>query len=409
MRSASTPDQRLPGTASTIASIEAIPANLPLTAPYRWVAGLNYGFTKVVVRLLTGDGFIGLGEASSWRHARIIEEEIAPRLLGLPVSDLRRCWRAAVPPVQTLYNIESLDVVRAYGAVEMALWDVLGKIAERPLYELWGGRVRTRVAFTEYFASRERAGKEGGEETPEQIAAYCARMGEEHGSRIFEGKVGYSDIETDVSICHAVREAIGPAASMRLDANMGWTLPSAREVLARTADCRISNIEDPVGGLEAMAQLRRNTAIAFSTHDTNLRAAARLGVPDSFVLNATALGGLDPTRHFITACELMGIGFSFFSGETGIGVAAYLQIAANNPYLTIPSQSLLRWYKTDVIVGGPFSPEEDHLDVPKGAGLGVEIDTDRLREAHRCFLENGPLEEAAKDPRFGVYRQPPLY
>jgi glucarate dehydratase len=383
--------------------------NLPLVAPYRWVAGVNHGFTKVVVEVATTDGIVGLGEAASWRHARLIDEELAPRLIGLQVADLRECWRAAVPPVQTLHNIESDDVIRAYGAIEMALWDALGKLAEAPLYRLLGGAARTRVPFTEYFAARDRRGTLGGEESPADIAAYCARMVDEHGSPHFEGKVGYKDLETDVAIAREVREAIGPTRSLRLDANMGWTLATAREALRRIADLGVVNVEDPVAGLEAMAKLRSHSTIAFSTHSSNLRSAVRLGVPDSFVLNLTALGGIERTIRFIGACEAMGIRFSFYSGETGIGTAAYLHVAAADSYLSTPSQSLLRWYTTDVVLGGPFRPQEGYLDVPSGPGLGVEIDRDALKKAHDDFVEGGPLQEAAKDPRIGGYSQPPLY
>jgi glucarate dehydratase len=393
--------------------IEAITTtivNLPLVTPYRWVAGLYHGSTKVVVEVKTSDGVVGLGEASNWRYAALIEEELAPRLIGRRATDLRECWRAAVPPVEMLLNTETQDIVRAYGAVEMALWDVRGKVTGLPLYALLGGAARTRIPFSEYFAERERVGSEGGEKTAAEIAAYCARMVEEHGSPFFEGKVGYCDLETDVAIAREVREAIGPTRSLRLDANMGWKLSTAREALRSMADLRIANIEDPVAGIESMAQLREHSTIPFSTHDANLlRAAVRLGVPDSFVLNLTSLGGIERTMRFISACEAVGIGFSFYSGESGIGVAAYLHVAAAVPYLSTPSQSLLRWYADDIILGGPLQPEEGHLEVPNMSGLGIELDRDAVERAHEDYLKHGPLDQAAPDPLTGIYNHPPLY
>jgi glucarate dehydratase len=105
-----------------------------------------------------------------------------------------------------------------------------------------------------------------------------------------------------------------------------------------------------------MAKLRMHSEVPFSTHAADLPRALALGVPDSFVLNLTALGGIERTVRFIAACEATGVDFSFYSGETGVGTAAYLHVGASEPHLHIPSQSLLRWYADDVIEGGPFQP-----------------------------------------------------
>lgn len=383
--------------------------NLPLVAPYRWVAGLNYGFTNVIVEVETDAGIVGLGEAGNWRHAQLICNELAPRLIGLPGDDLHGCWDAAVPPVETLQAIEGIDVVRAFGAVEMALWDIRAKAAELPLHRLLGGAVRTRVPFTEYFAPRPLTRDSGGEESPQEIAAYCERMVSEYGSPYFEGKVGYSDLETDVEVATLVREAIGPKRTLALDANMGWSLTTARRALRRLEPLDIVNVEDPATTLEGMARLRAHSAVPFSTHAADLASAVRLRVPDRFVLNLTALGGIERTLRFVAACDAVGIDFSFYSGETGVGVAAYLQVAAAERSLRTPSQSLLRWYATDVIAGGPFIPAEGHLTVPDHHGLGVELDRGAIEQASRDFESNGPLEQAAVDPVRGYHAHPPLY
>src|SRR5262249_33219459 len=156
------------------------------------------------VEVETDAGIVGLGEAGNWRHAQLIRNELAPRLIGLPADDLHGCWDAAVPPVETLQAIEGIDVVRAFGAVEMALGDIRAKAAELPLHRLLGGAVRTRVPFTEYFAPRPLIRDSGGEESPQEIAAYCERMVSEYGSPYFEGKVGYADLETDVELATLV-------------------------------------------------------------------------------------------------------------------------------------------------------------------------------------------------------------
>src|SRR4030095_16276711 len=90
-------------------------------------------------------------------------------------------------------------------------------------------------------------------------------------------------------------------------------------------------------------------------------------------------GGIGGTRRLIAACEDAGVGFWFYSDDFGIATAAYLQIAAATPYVTAPSQSLLRWTTDDGVVGGPFSPGDGVAAVPIGPGLGVELDEVALR------------------------------
>lgn len=392
-----------------IEQIRATPVNIPLVAPYRWAAGTYGGATKVIVEVETKAGILGLGEAPHWRHAQLITEEIAPRLIGFSAYDLRLCRSRVIPPLETLRNTDVPDIVRAYAGIEIAFWDIRAKMVGVPLYQLLGGPARKEIPFTEYFSAREASNGHGGEEAPQDIADLCARMIVEHDSPFFEGKVGYSDLATDVAIAREVRQAIGPDRMLRLDANMGWRLNTAREALAQLAEYEISNIEDPVVHFEDMAALRRHSSIPFSTHTPDLRRASDLGVPDTIVLNLTALGGIEPTLRFVAACAEVGVGFWFYSGDAGIATSGYLHLAAADPYLDQPSQSLLRWYADDVIEGGPFSPERGVVQVPEGPGLGVTLDRAGFRRCHTRFLDMGPIDQFGVTGETGVYRHVPAY
>jgi glucarate dehydratase len=103
-------------------------------------------------------------------------------------------------------------------------------------------------------------------------------------------------------------------------------------------------------------------------------------------------GGIGGTRRLIAACEEVGVGFWFYSGDFGIATAAYLQIAAATPSVSAPSQSLLRWTTDDVIVGGPFSPEDGVVAVPTGPGLGVELDEIALRRCVERYAREGAYD-----------------
>ena len=379
---------------SRIARVEAWPANAPLEATYLMATGTVPGISRTIVRVTTEDGVIGLGESASPHDAEALLGELVPRLVGRDTEAVRdELSRVSLAPPAHRHDGQ-VDIRRPETGVEIALWDIAAREAGVPLHRLFGDTCRTAAAFSEYFAYRI-----GREDTPTAIAAFCERMVEEHDSRVFEGKVAVAPIEDDVRMVSEIRAAIGPERELRLDANMGWSLETARRAVSLLEPFAIANLEEPVVSFTDMADLRRTTTIPFSAHTPDVEAAAQLGAPDTIVIGLGNFGGIAGTRRFIAACEEAGVGFWFYSGDFGIATAAYLQIAASTPFVKGPSQSLLRWTTDDVIAGGPFSPEAGVVDVPTGLGLGVELDEVALR---RC------VERYAREGAYDVYTGGPL-
>jgi len=375
-----------------ITEIRVTPVNIRLDAPFYWSAGLYPGTSKVVVEVETDQGLTGLGEAPSTDCAGLIRDELQPRLLGRDALDINGNEKVCVPEWKVVQNTDTNLVIKAWGAVEMALWDLRGKCWEKPLYLILGGPVRKEIPFTEYFAFRPKWGGAGGELSPEAVVDHCLGMREEHGSTFFEGKLTLGDPELEIRTVRLLREALGEKVMLRLDSNMAWSLPTARRILREIEPFNIRNYEDPVATFEEMAVLRRHSAIPFSSHVPDIRRAMALGVPDAFVTNFTVLGGINRALRFIGACEAMGLDFWCYSGDAGICTAAYLHVVAATQWIREPSQSLFRWQIDDVIQDGPFRQTNNVIPVPEGPGLGVVLDRARMAACHQHFLENGPLD-----------------
>ena len=391
-----------------ITDIKVTHVNVPLDAPFWWTAGLYGGASKSIVEVETDQGLIGLGEAPWWHFGEVIRQEIAPALIGADPLDLADCEARCVPPWQITANTGENAASVAFGAVELALWDIKARAFAMPLYKLLGGAVRKDISFTEYFSFRPEQDGAGGEMSPEAIVDYCLAMREAHGSTIFEGKLILGDPRLEIRTVRLLREALGEDAMIRLDSNMQWSLTTARRVLREIEPFNIRNYEDPVATFEEMAALRQHSIIPFSTHVPDLKRAVALGAPDYFVCNFAALGGLARTLKFIAACEAMGKGFWCYSNDLGIMTAAYLHVVAASPWITEPSQSLFRWQVGDVIENGPFRQTANTVRVPEGDGLGVTLDREAMTRWHRHFADNGPMSHFHDPAMPGRYRRLPL-
>ena len=108
---------------------------------------------------------------------------------------------------------------------------------------------------------------------------------------------------------------------------------------------------------------------------------------------------------FIRAAELLGVGFRFRSGETGIASAAYLHLTAALDHVRDPSQTLLHWYADDVIEGGPLRHEGGCVALPHGPGLGVTLDRTALARCHRRYLDEGAFPDGRQGGYGGAFRK----
>ena len=372
----------------TITAIRATPVSIPMSYVYKWGPGAYAGFTRTLVEVETSAGVTGIGESGHARDARIIEESLAPRLLGADPLNLADCERRAIPSYTGLVTSRDFTRLNAYSGIEIALWDLAGKLAGRSVAELLGGRVRDEITFSEYFALPSG----GSSDDFTAVADACARAVADHGANVFEGKVGVLPLHEEVQLVRLIRNAVGDATPIRLDANMSWDVSTARQALPLFAGLGVSWIEEPVMSQAELIRLRMTSPISFSSHQIDLPLAARDGVPDAFVVKIHYLGGIRRTVDFVVACSMFGIPVWFRAPSAGVATAAELQIAAALAPMTHPSQNLSRWVGDDIVDGGPLHATNGVVAVPEGPGLGVTLDPDGVaRCAQRA--QDAPLSD----------------
>lgn len=373
-----------------ITDIRATPVNIPLEAPYWWSYGTLAGFTHTVVEIETDEGITGIGEAPGPGAAGLLNGPFRDALIGHDPVDIVGAELRCLPSQRGVQSIVDRGVIGAFGGLEIALWDIRGKAWGEPVHRLLGGTCRTEIPFSEYFAYRPKSGEAGGEATPEQIADYCEKMRDEHGSTIFEGKTAHTDDpRASIDMVAAVRKRLGDDVTIRIDSNHGHALATARTIAPAFEELGVANWEDPVGTYEEAARLRPHTRLRFSSHNIDLPKAVALGVPDTLVTGIAGHGGFAATQRFVAACEAMAIDFWCYSGDSGIGATAYLHLCAATPWIRYANQSLFRWQPADVIEEGPLRQTGNTISVPTGPGLGITLSREKLAHAHALYLEQG--------------------
>lgn len=383
-----------------IRDVRALPVNIPFRAPYRFSYGSIASLTKTIVILETDDGIEGLGECADGDRAADVMA-MGQKLVGHDVRNINTARRRCVPAMAYTPWGDMTAIRRAFGGIEMAMWDARGKAEGRSLSSLLGGALVNEIPHTEYFSYRLAGPNEPGEASPIDVARYCERMVTDHGAQVFEGKVGTLSLAEEVDMVRAVRDAIGER-ELRLDANGTWSLATARRALEKFAPFDIAWFEEPCETYEELAALRANSSIAFSSHRIDLPRAVALNSPDAIVTNINEHGGIAATARFISACAEFGVGFRFHSGETGIASAAYMHMTAALDHVNGISQTLLRWYADDVIEGGPHQLENGVTPLPQGPGLGVLLDRKALDRCHARYLEEGAFAACGNNAGYGT-------
>jgi muconate cycloisomerase len=367
---------------------------LPIRRPHHWVghtARLGEGY--VVLRLELESGIVGWGEAQvigTWGGNHGARYGETPRMTATAISEV------LIPAIvgQSVTEIEQLHarmdrVLRGYpyakAAIDVALHDAIGKIYGMPVYQLLGGKVRdgTALAHSIGLMDADTAAREAAEVIAEGITTIKVKIGVE--------------IERDIAVVAKVRDAIGSAGKIRVDANQGYrTWREAVRAITAMEKYDLVYAEQPVEGLRAMAQVsaRINVSVmadesVWSAHD--VLEIVRLDAAQMLSVYYTKPGGLAQAKRLLAVagaaslpCDING------SAEMGIGVAADLHLAVSSPEImlpgTIPVTSTAETVVTKVagrkylddLIKTPFRFDKGLLYVPDGPGLGIEVDEAKI-------------------------------
>jgi L-alanine-DL-glutamate epimerase-like enolase superfamily enzyme len=336
------------------------------------------GQFAVLVRLVTENGVSGVGEAYGLPApkvpATVITELLAPHVLGTDPLACTATWQRLTDMYESL-GVRGGFFSEALSGIDMALWDLRGRILGVPVYRLLGGPVRTAVpcyASPVPLASRP-------EDSAEHARGYVSR-----GFRAVKVKVGRG-VVVDVAHIRAVRDAVGEAVDVLVDANCGYRLDEATALAQRLPELGVRWLEEPVAldDSDGLAELRRRSGLTIVSGENLFTTAEmndllRRSAVDVLMPNLARCGGITGALRIAAVAGASGVDIAPHGVGSAVSIAATLQFMAALPNLRTYEFNQLPNPLRDDLLTHPLRLKDAHLPVPDGPGLGIELNQDMV-------------------------------
>lgn len=350
-----------------ITRIAAWQVDLPLhEGSYKWSGGKSVAvFDSTVVAVETDAGITGYGEVCPLGPAylpayaagvRAGLKELAPKLIGEDPTQLGKLNRVMDAALKGHPYVKS--------GVDVACWDILGKVSGLPVCVLLGGR------YGDDFHLYRAISQESPDEMAAKVTGYRAE-----GYRRFQLKVG-GDPDTDIQRIKTVSAVLKPGDRLIADANTGWLQHEAMRVVHAVLDVDVY-IEQPCLTYEECLAVRRNTDHPFVLDevidgiDMLMRGHAD-GAMDVVNLKISKLGGLTKTKQLRDLCVSLGIGMTLEDSWGGdIVTAAIAHLAHSTPTEFLFSSTDFNSYGPRSIADGAPQRKNGRLAAPLAPGLGI--------------------------------------
>jgi len=338
-----------------------------------------------IVRVTSDSGHVGWGEG--YGPAGIIRagiEHLTPYILGMNPLETESIW--SIMYRRTLDFARSGVLVSAMSAIDVALWDLKGKILEQPVHLLLGGKKRNAIvpyATGMYFTK---------EQNLSETLATEAKQYAEMGYRAMKMKVGLG-IEEDIKHVKAIRKAIGPKIHLMIDANHAYNLREAIQLAQAVEPYNIYWFEEPISPeyYDQYAELRSKTSIPIAGGECEY---LRFGFQTLLSSNSVdivqpdicACGGLTEAKRIAVLASVYGVEIVPHTWGTGIAISAAAHFIANMetmPGRLNPPTCFIEYDRTENSLREELTSTDmvfcnGEIKVSDTPGLGFELNEDAL-------------------------------
>jgi L-alanine-DL-glutamate epimerase-like enolase superfamily enzyme len=337
----------------------------------------------LLVEIFTDDGHVGLGNAALAPQVtkQVIDLYLKPLLLGQNPWDLERLWQHMYRKTMA-FGRKGIGMI-AISAVDIALWDLLGKAANQPVYRLLGGRTKPGIPV---YASRLYSVELN------ELAAEAHRYKDE-GYKAMKLRFGWgpadgaSGMQRNLDLVRTVRDCVGDDIDLMADAYMGWTLDYAKRMLPLLEPFHLRWLEEPVipDDIHGYAELKSagRIPIAGGEHEFTLygfRELLEARALDYIQFDTNRVGGLTQARKIAALAEAYSIPVIPHAGQMHnyhLVMASFnAPMAEYFPVVDVEVGNELFWY----IFQGEPRATNGIIDLDETPGLGLQINESGLQE-----------------------------
>lgn len=363
----------------------------------------NWLFTRV----LTDEGVYGVGEGSLNYFAKTVDtaiHELEHLVLGMDPFQVELISQKLIRDV---YSEGSQIHMSAVAAIEIACWDIIGKVCGQPIYNLWGGRCHEKLRA---YAN----GWYRGPRTPESFGKKAAAVVERGYTALKFDPFGDNwrtlsapELDLSLAIIAAVREAVGDSVDVLIEGHRRFNASTALQVAHAMAKYRPTWFEEPLdhANISSMVELARRSPVPIATAESfsNKQQFAELvkhGVVDIWQPEPLNLGGLWATRKVADFADAHYGMIAPHSAQGPICSAACVQLSASLPNFFL--QEIFDdfnepWEKH--LVDNPVEVVDGYIEISDRPGLGVDLNLDEITR-HPYHPENAlPLFKSGWEVR----------
>lgn len=386
-----------------ITGVTATPLGTPLDEGLRWGAMTVHVKGGIIVRVTTDEGIEGIGEAGFSAEyfptvGPIINDQLAPMLVGQEPRDIAALWQQMFDATH-MWGRRGIETY-AISGVDIALWDLLGKITDQPVYRLLGG---SKPQVRAYFAPSLKPAEEIVEECRRAIADGFTAM-----------KLRATpDLARSVDLVGAVRDAVGPDTELMVDANMSYDRREALQLARELESLEVSWLEEPILARSLTQYVDDHTWLAdrvslrlaggeslftrFEYLDLLSRRTFDVLQPD-----CTSVGGISEAKRvadMASAWNLSCVPHIACSSGTGVALAAGLHLilaCQNAPLIEVDAYGGPGW---DGLLNNPLEVQDGFVTALDAPGIGVDVSPDayeRFNVSPTCSGNRVRLEEASQ-------------
>ena len=358
-----------------IRSVQAVTVRLPLKKPVRIATRQIDSREFAIVTVTTNDDIEGIGYAyGGGLISEAINRNLRRMLIDRPAGAIEALWGSMYQ--ETLLLGRRGVLLRAISAVDIALWDILGKRANLPLYRLLGGR---RSSVPAYFSG----GYYREESSLEDLAAEMRRA-VDHGFDAVKIKVGGAPLEEDLKRIALARQTLGDGPRLALDANNAWH--SVREALGVIRQMEFADpwwVEEPlspddIAGHAALAA-QLDTPIATGEIESTkwgFRDLLEARAADILQPDACVVGGVTEWMKVAHHAEILGVEVApHWNADIHVHLAAVSPNCIGVEYFDLSEDV----YNFDLVLAEHLAPRDGHVAVPERPGVGLVLDHSAIR------------------------------